>query len=109
MHQLLELDTHYPIYCDPSRQLYQKLGMMSSLSTGDSQPEYASQGVLSSAVSSIKNMVTSGTHALHGGHPAQNGGELLFGNGGELIWCKRMRHTRDHAEVTELRQVLGLE
>lgn len=37
----------------------------------------------------------------------QNGGEYLFEDG-ELKWCHRMRTTSDHAEVKELKQVLGL-
>lgn len=37
----------------------------------------------------------------------QNGGEFLFQDG-ELKWCHRMKTTSDHAEVKELKQVLGL-
>ncbi len=45
--------------------------------------------------------------ALKGGDQKQVGGEFLF-EGGEVRWCHRMRNTRDHVEVPELREVLGL-
>lgn len=104
---LLGADTHFPIYCDPDRKLYTALGMMSNLDTGEKKPEYVKKGMLSSVAGAVKNMALSGKDALEGGHPAQNGGEMLFAKG-ELVWCKRMRHTQDHAEVTELKDVLGL-
>lgn len=52
-----------------------------------------------------------------GGKSAQVGGEFLFETtedeqGSEttkVTWCHRMKSTRDHAEVAELRQVLGLD
>lgn len=110
MNDILGADTHYQIFCDPSRKLYTKLGMMSNLDrgSGDQKPKYIKSGLVGSAVSGIKNAVMSGTDALSGGHPAQNGGEMLFANG-ELVWFKRMRHTQDHAEIEELKQVLGLQ
>lgn len=44
---------------------------------------------------------------LSGGAPRQVGGEFLF-EGGKVAWCKRMRNTRDHAEISEIKQHLGL-
>ena len=44
---------------------------------------------------------------LSGGAPRQVGGEFLF-EGGKVTWCKRMRNTRDHAEIPEVKQHLGL-
>lgn len=44
---------------------------------------------------------------LSGGAPRQVGGEFLF-EGGKVLWCHRMRNTRDHAEIPELKQHLGL-
>jgi hypothetical protein len=72
---------------------------------------------------------------LHGGNQTQNGGEFLFEPAGSLLsspvsspnehseavvglgveeskrvtWCHRMRSTRDHAEIPEIREVLGLD
>ena len=107
MHQILGADEGYPIFSDPSTKLHQKLGMTSNLNTGDKQPNYVKKGAVAGMVEGIKNAAKSGTAALSGGHPAQNGGEMLIANG-ELVWFKRMRHTQDHAEVSELREVLGL-
>ena len=50
----------------------------------------------------------SGTNALAGRDQAQNGGEMLIASG-EVVWFKRMRHTQDHAEVAELKEILGLQ
>ncbi len=44
---------------------------------------------------------------LSGGAPRQVGGEFMF-EGGKVTWCKRMRNTRDHAEIPEIKQHLGL-
>ena len=44
---------------------------------------------------------------LSGGAPRQVGGEFVF-EGGKVLWCKRMRNTRDHAEIPEIKQHLGL-
>lgn len=82
--------------------------MLVSLKQGDSQPEYIKKGMLASVTSSLKNVVMSGTEAFKGGNVSQNGGEMLFANG-ELVWFKRMRHTQDHAEIAELKEVLGLQ
>ena len=106
-HEILGADKGYAIYSDPSRKLYEKLGMMSNLDTGEKQPDYVKKGSIAGIVDGVKNAAKSGTSALSGGHPAQNGGEMLIADG-ELVWFKRMRHTQDHAEVAELREVLGL-
>lgn len=82
--------------------------MLTNMAAGETTPSYVKTGLLATAASSIKNAVMSGTNALAGGSPAQNGGEMLFADG-ELVWFKRMRHTQDHAEVVELKEVLGLQ
>ena len=74
---------------------------------GDKSPEYIQGSVAGNVFSSLKNIVTSGPKGLKGGNYSQNGGELLF-EGAELKWFHRMRNTRDHAEVKELKEVLGL-
>ena len=107
MHTVIGADKGFPIWCDPSRKLYAKLGMLSNLDTGDKQPEYVKKGAVAGAMEGITNAVKAGSAALQGGNPAQNGGEMLVANG-ELVWFKRMRHTQDHAEVGELRDVLGM-
>lgn len=82
--------------------------MMSNVKSGETSPAYIKKGMVGIVTDSIKNAALSGTAAFKGGNPAQNGGEMLFANG-ELVWFKRMRHTQDHAEIAELKEVLGLQ
>lgn len=96
----------FPIYADRSRKLYDKLGMIAKMEHGDKQPEYIQGSVLSNVFSGMWNILSSGPKGFKGGNYSQNGGEWLF-EGGELKWCHRMRNTRDHAEVAELKEVLG--
>ena len=165
----------FPIYTDPSRRLYEALGMGRTLALGE-RPAYMQQHLLvSSAASVLQGLKQLGKGKVHkGGDAKQVGGEFLFepkslvdavrknGNvlgavaspveglprdvlfsqpgdemkkgGGErpgsrreeasldgkfepdgdgedkvVTWCHRMRNTRDHAEIPELMEVLGLE
>ena len=98
--------TSFPIYCDPSRALYAKLGMTSSLSLGNQRPDYVKSSLIGGTLSSMATMISSGSMALKGGNYSQNGGEWVFVDG-HLEWCHRMQNTRDHAEVKDLGDVLG--
>ncbi len=75
---------------------------------GPKNPEYMHDGVMVNAVKSIFQELRAGRNMLKGGDMYQVGGEFLFENG-KVTWCHRMRNTRDHAEVTELRVVMGLD
>ncbi|KAG9232836.1 hypothetical protein BJ875DRAFT_66597 [Amylocarpus encephaloides] len=141
-----ETQCPFPCYADPTKNLYNSLGMLKTLSLGP-RPEYQRQALVSlmtsAFVQSIK-MIKSGK-ALRGGGYHQVGGEFMFepvnmatpiaspavgndegkqlgesdpngdvGRGGyieekRVTWCHRMRTTRDHAEIPELREVLGLD
>ena len=59
-------------------------------------------------MSSFTQGLKSGRNMLSGGDFKQVGGEFLFQDG-KVIWCHRMRSTRDHAEVPIVRQHLGLD
>ncbi|KAK9350927.1 AhpC/TSA antioxidant enzyme-domain-containing protein [Lipomyces doorenjongii] len=104
----------FPIYSDPSRRLFDILGMSRSLSLGESTPNYIQQSVLASTVKGISQILKRipAGDGLKGGDIKQIGGEFLFevqGSVLEPVWCHRMRNTRDHTEVPALRRVLGLE
>ena len=71
-------------------------------------PEYMQRSMLSMAFSSFIQELKSGRNMLSGGDFRQVGGEFLFQNG-KVTWCRRMRNTRDHAEVPIVRQQLGLD
>lgn len=174
-----ETDCPYPIYADPTRKLYQELGMVKTLALG-ARPAYMSKSLLKSSLDSIVQgvkQIKSGL-AIKGGDQRQIGGEFLFepvdirspqasptqefdrklrlggnadgegtaaglGEGGsgdvaaaakrhtrttsvtdndndeieephlveekKVTWCHRMRTTRDHAEIPELMEILGLD
>lgn len=151
----------FPIYTDPTRKLYDALGMLQTLSLGD-RPAYQREGLVKSSLASIVQglkQIKSGL-ATKAGPARQIGGEFLFepvdlggspvgtpwaeverrmgdfglgdaavahrasdtsldGKGEEdgedgveaktVTWCHRMRTTRDHAEIPELMEVLGLD
>lgn len=166
-----ETDCPFPIYADPTRKLYQELGMVKTLALGQ-RPAYIQKSLLKNSLDSIVQgvkQIKSGL-AIKGGDQRQIGGEFLFepsdmrspdaspvqefdrklqlnnhanGTGGErekkteggkqhsrttsvtdndndeieephlvedkkVTWCHRMRTTRDHAEIPELMEVLGL-
>ena len=100
-------ECHFPIYADPTRKLYDVLGMTSTLFGGSNQPEYQKRGILGMTVESIYQGLSTGTGALKGGNFSQNGGEFLFENG-KVTWCHRMKNTRDHTEVVDLQKIIGM-
>lgn len=60
-------DETYPIYCDPDRKLYEKLGMAYNLKRGDQKPEYITISLPTALLSSMKNVFTSGAKGFKGG------------------------------------------
>jgi hypothetical protein len=155
----------FPIYADPTRKLYDELGMVKTLALGE-KPAYMNVGIIrSSMLSIVQGLKQIGRGlALKGGDQRQVGGEFLFepedvrspigtpgsetavvgldaqaaapttttttGHGAEnssamathgsedsagpyeekrVTWCHRMRSTRDHAEIPELMEILGLD
>ncbi len=116
----------FPVYADPTQRLYKELGMTRTLALGP-RPEYMRKSMLYSMAKSL----VQGLKQIKGGLVAkagdlqQVGGEFLFepvgdmtaspmgtpvledGEEKRITWCHRMRNTRDHAEIPELREVLG--
>jgi hypothetical protein len=70
----------FPIYADPSRKLYDHLGMTRTFNLG-AKPEYMQTNVLINSVQSIFQGLSTGKKALKGGDFKQVGGEFLFENG----------------------------
>ncbi|MCJ1427376.1 hypothetical protein MMC29_005279 [Sticta canariensis] len=98
----------FPIYADPTKKIHTLLGMTRTLNLGNKAPEYMQDSVMVNAVKSIFQELRSGRNILKGGDLYQVGGEFLFENG-KVTWCHRMKNTRDHTEIPELRAVLGLD
>lgn len=174
----------FPVYADPTRKLYEELGMVKTLALGP-RPAYMRKSLVRSSMDGILQgvkQIRSGL-AIRGGDQRQIGGEFLFepvnalspalpspvvhesegrfrlGYGGEeggtgekrekregsvngrlaaaaaghsrttsvsdndndeveepslveekkVTWCHRMRTTRDHVEIPEMMEVLGLD
>lgn len=93
----------YDVYTDPTRALYLTLGMTSNLSLGDKKPDYIKKSFAGTVVTGILDTLSNPTASP--GKKSQNGGEWIFVDG-ELRWCRRMRNTRDHVEVEELKKIL---
>lgn len=128
----------FPVYTDPTASLFNELGMVKTLALG-SKPEYMKKPMMLGVVESIGQAlrsVPSGLVLKSGDH-RQVGGEFLFepidvvtpvvtptdeisdpmGPGDDsrpiepkrVTWCHRMKSTRDHAEIPEVMEILGLE
>ena len=106
----------FPIFADPSRLLFKKLGMNISLNIGASRPDYMREtsapawaaGQVTTIRERLKAEEIRKRDIIRGGNPMQIGGEFLFDEG-EVVWCHRMRNYRNHAEVKVLRQLLELD
>ncbi|KAF2469941.1 uncharacterized protein BDR25DRAFT_262503 [Lindgomyces ingoldianus] len=98
----------FPVYADPTRKLYDLLGMTRTLDLGKRKPNYIQSNIFFTSVQSIMQGLKTGGKALKGGDIKQVGGEFLFEHG-KCVWAHRMRNTRDHAEIPDLRRVLGLD
>jgi hypothetical protein len=110
----------YPVYADPTRRLYDEFGMVSTLAMGAPPAYMKHTNMCASSLRSIAQGLRQLPRglALKSGNQRQVGGEFLFqntttdGSNGDAVsvtWCHRMKNTRDHAEVDELQEVLGLE
>jgi len=131
----------FPVYADPTRQLYQELGMIRTLNMGPRPAYLQNKSVAKTVVSGIfqgLKQVKSGL-VMKMGDQRQVGGEFLFEPASKTLetplsspvqeldkelnldqgpgkveekcitWCHRMRTTRDHVEIPELMEVLGIQ
>lgn len=97
----------FPVYAEPSRTLYDKFGMTSTFSQGPTKPEYQTSSLGQVMAKSFVQVVSAGSQALKGGSFSQVGGDFLFEDG-KPVWCHRMRNTRDHTSIPEIKRLLGL-
>jgi len=100
----------FPIFADPTRQIFKHLGMNITLDMGFKRPEYMKEISFNQwHARQIKEIVrVKGGKKFMGGNLLQIGGEFLFQDG-EVIWCHRMKHMRNHAEVDVIKRVLGMD
>ncbi|KKA28226.1 hypothetical protein TD95_005411 [Thielaviopsis punctulata] len=104
----------YPLYTDPERKVFDRLGMIKTLQLGK-KPKYMKQSMTAMVMSSIAQglrQIPTGLAHRSGDH-RQVGGEFMFETAAEgvkqVTWCHRMRTTRDHAEVDEIKRVLHMQ
>lgn len=107
----------FPMFAEPSRELFKKLGMSPILNPGTQRPEYMKDiSTAAWGLGQIKTMNGSlkdpdgirKRDMIRGGNPFQIGGEFLFEDG-QAIWCHRMKNWRNHAEIKVLRRLLELD
>lgn len=113
-----ETKSKYPIYADPSRTLFKKFGLLMTTKLGK-KPDYVPFGIWAGTKKWLLTMIKAGRGTFKAGDVKQVGGEqipfteiteirFLLGPGYNCIWGHRMTATRDHVEIAELREVIGL-
>jgi len=115
-----DTESKYPIYADPSQKLYKLFGLIRTLALGK-KPAYISFTLWGGVKKAISDGFKVGiTNAFKGGDVKQVGGEyqgplnpvdsrFLIGPGNKCTWGNRMKTTRDHTEMVDLRKVLNLQ
>lgn len=101
-----ETECPFPIYADPTKRLYNLLGMTRTLDLGPRNPEYMQMSLPTAIIRAFLQALRAGNKALRGGDFSQVGGEFILEDG-RAVWCHRMKNTRDHAEFSVLRSELG--
>ena len=101
-----ETECPFPIYADPTKRLYKLLGMTRTLDPGPKNPEYMQMSFPTAIIRAFLQALRHGSKALRGGDFSQVGGEFVLEDS-RVVWCHRMKNTRDHAEFSVLRSELG--
>ena len=101
-----ETNCPFAIYADPTRKLYDGLGMSRTLSLGEKKPDYIKSSFVGNVLKSAVSQFSAGSSMFQGGDIHQVGGEYLVDREGKILWSHQMNNTRDHAEIDELRRVL---
>lgn len=109
--------TSFPIYTDPSRSLYKKLGMSWTVRPGArvDYMNYSSEwSWVSGQVKQLRDidkdkMDRDGQRLkFKGGNPMWIGGELLVRDS-KVVWMRRMKTYRGHVGTSEIKKLLGAE
>jgi len=102
----------YDLYSDPTHTIYKTLRLGRTLDRGAKSPEYMEGKSLASvAWTGFTQVLKNPSKTFKAGDWQQVGGEFLFVKQGEKwenTWAHKMRNTQDHAEVKEIKEVLGM-
>jgi len=103
----------YPVYANPSRKLYQELGLISSLAgpPKDEPPKSYIGSVVSIVAKSTWRGLKSPFSSItgKGGSISQLGGDFVLGPGNHCSFASRMRWVTDHMDVPDLMKVAGVQ
>ncbi|KAJ3879239.1 AhpC/TSA antioxidant enzyme-domain-containing protein [Lentinula edodes] len=107
--------TEFPsskIFADPSLGVFHGLGMdiqtLARTPTGEKRASYLTEGIIKGSLWSIWRGLKNPRLIGKQGNIAQLGGEFILGPGNRCTFAHRMRHTEDHAEISELLEGAGL-
>jgi len=102
----------FPIFADPSREIFKRLGMSLSANAGlrYKRPEYMKDiSPPAWLFEQFRQMSrTKGMKKFKAGNWLQIGGEFLFQDG-RVVWCHRMKHYRNHVEIETLKNILEID
>ncbi|KAF8636749.1 hypothetical protein AX16_010953 [Volvariella volvacea WC 439] len=94
------------ILADPTRELYQSLGMtiqtIRRTPAGEERKSYLVSSPTAIVLGSVWGIVKNPGLIGKQGNPSQVGGEFVFGPGLKCTFASRMKHTEDHTEVADL-------
>ena len=112
-HWAAQTSCPYPIYTEPTGEIFRQLGCIHAYDSGG-QGTYYSVPLYKAIFDGMAQVIRMPWMATKSGAPYQNGGDFLFGrkeeDGGLMVrWCHRMRHSTDHTRVGALKKVLGVE
>ncbi|KAF9517025.1 hypothetical protein BS47DRAFT_1291551 [Hydnum rufescens UP504] len=100
----------YPIYVDPTRAVYNALGMTRRTLNSGAESEkctYVRHGTLGSIGMALKNAFKMPIGKA--GNPGQLGGEFLLGPGIRAEYAHRMSTTRSHTSIKRLLQLANVD
>lgn len=100
--------TPYALYVDPSpSNLYAALELGHTQDMG-TKPKYVKKSLFQTIITGITQGVSAGRNSVRGGNFLQVGGEFLFvrETNWKCTWAHRMKTTRDHTEVDDLKSLL---
>lgn len=99
----------FPIYTDPTKELYRALGMGWTLKTGKRVEYMGGVSEFQWVAGQLRQVRETERHLrFKGGNWLWVGGEFMV-EGGEVRWCRRMRNYRGHSDVEIVRKLLGVE